>query len=101
MSIKVLEEVSIKYNIYAVKSNPDDEIELNENCKFAENFADKNMTIGYAICLAENFEYTDVFVTEVKTINNYWNTDDAVKDEKIVWSCMKIADESEENSEDD
>ena len=72
MSIKVLESESVEYNIYAVKSTLDEEIELNDDCRKASGFKDKFLAIGYAICLAENFDYTDVFVTENKTINNYF-----------------------------
>lgn len=93
MSIKVLNEETVEYSIYAVKSTPDEAIELNDDCRFASGFNDKSIAIGYAICVAESFDYTDIFITEVKTINNYWSTDDAVKQEKIVWSCMKFEDE--------
>lgn len=101
MSIKVLNEETVEYNIYAVKSTPDEAIELNDDCRFASGFNDKSIAIGYAICVAESFDYTDIFITEVKTINNYWSTEDAVKQEKIVWSCMKFDDneESENDSE--
>lgn len=94
MSIKVLENESVEYNIYAVKSTLDEEIELNDDCRKASGFKDKFLAIGYAICLAENFDYTDVFVTENKTINNYWVEDDAVNSESIIWSCIKIEDDS-------
>jgi len=93
MSIKVLNEETVEYSIYAVKSTPDEAIELNDDCRFASGFNDKSIAIGYAICVAESFDYTDIFITENKTINNYWSTDDAVKQEKIVWSCMKFEDE--------
>ena len=101
MSIKVLNEETVEYNIYAVRSTPDEAIELNDDCRFASGFNDKSTAIGYAICVAENFNYTDIFITEVKTINNYWSTEDAVKQEKIVWSCMKFDnnEESENDSE--
>ena len=93
MSIKVLNEETVEYSIYAVKSTPDEAIELKVDCRFASGFNDKSIAIGYAICVAESFDYTDIFITEVKTINNYWSTDEAVKQEKIVWSCMKFDDE--------
>ena len=93
MSIKVLNEETVEYSIYAVKSTPDEAIELNDDCRFASGFNDKSIAIGYAICVAESFDYTDIFITENKTVNNYWSTDDAVKQEKIVWSCMKFEDE--------
>lgn len=94
MSIKVLESESVEYNIYAVKSTVDEEIELNDDCRKASGFKDKFLAIGYAICLAENFDYTDVFVTENKTINNYWSNDDATNSESIIWSCLKIEDDN-------
>lgn len=100
MSIRVLEESTVEYNIYAVTSNPDDEIELNDTCRKAVGFKDKQIAIGYAICIAENFEYTDVFVTELRTENNYWNVNDSVTNEKIIWSCMKL-DDNDDVVEDD
>lgn len=93
MSIKVLNEETVEYSIYAVKSTRDEAIELKDDCRFASGFNDKSIAIGYAICVAESFDYTDIFITEVKTINNYWSTDEAVKQENIVWSCMKFDDE--------
>ena len=101
MSIKVLNEETVEYSIYAVKSTPDEAIELNDDCRFASGFNDKSIAIGYAICVAESFDQTDIFITEVKTINNYWSTDDAVKQEKIVWSCMKFDDDESENDFED
>lgn len=93
MSIKVLNEETVEYSIYAVKSTPDEEIELNDDCKRASGFTDKAVAIGYTVCLAENFDFTDLFIVESRTTNNYWSKDDAVKQEKIVWSCMKFNDE--------
>ena len=96
MSIKVLNEESVEYSIYAVKSTPDEAIELNDDCMYASGFTDKSVAIGYAICVAESFDFTDVFIVETVTVHNYWNTDGEVKNQKIVWSCMKVEDEKSE-----
>ena len=101
MSIKVLVEESFEYAIYAVKydSESNEDIELNDDCKRAAGFADKSVAIGYAICMAENFDFSDVFVTEIRTVHNYWSKEEESSTEKIIWSSMKIDDEKAEESD--
>lgn len=102
MNFKILNDETVEYSIYAVTRSSDEAIELNDECKYASGFKNNKMiAIGYAICIARNFNFTDVFIVESRTINNYWSNDDAVTTNRIVWQSVNIGDESIEFDDDE